>query len=161
MCRRPTSRWNPIRAILGSGRSLAPSSIICGEQADPRPPAVPRNFGLPFLLGSRRRVKPGPFGGFLGGAYDTIWSEFRAKGTREVLRDAGAPDVPTRMVADPYLGILPTDRFESVASDETITLDRLNGRGSLLDQLDSARRALDRNAAETSFNGTARWPARC
>jgi hypothetical protein len=121
------------------------------EQADPQPPAVPRNFGLPFQIGSKRRVKPGPFGGFLGAAYDTIWSEFRAPGTREVLRDAGAPDVPTRMIADPFLGILPTDRFESIASDETITLDRFHGRASLLDQLDAARRTLDRKTAAGSF----------
>ncbi len=123
-----------------------------GDQADPRPPAVPRNFGLPFSLGSKRRTKPGPFGGFLGAAYDTTWSEFRSKGTREVLRDSGAPDVPTRMVADPYLGILPSDRFESVVSDATITLDRLNSRTSLLDQLDSAHRTLGSTTAETSFD---------
>ncbi len=122
------------------------------EQADPKPPAVPRNFGLPFQLGSRRRVKPGPFGGFLGTAYDTVWSDFQAKGTREVLRDSGAPDVPTKIIADPYLGILPTDRFESVVPDDTITLDRLNGRASLLDQLDSARRTLDRQTSEVSFD---------
>jgi hypothetical protein len=122
------------------------------EQADPRPPAVPRNFGLPFLLGSHRRVKPGPFGGFLGAAYDTTWSEFRAQGTREVLRDAGAPDVPNRMVADPYLGILPTDRFEAVVTDDTITLDRLNRRCSLLDQFDAARRRLARSSPEASFD---------
>ncbi len=123
-----------------------------GEQADPRPPAVPRNFGLPFPLGSKRRAKPGPYGGFLGSAYDTIWSEFRAKGTREVLRDSGDPNLPTMMVADPYLGILPTDRFESIASDDTITLDRLNGRTSLLDQLDSTRRTRDRQTSKTSFD---------
>jgi hypothetical protein len=122
------------------------------ERADPAPPAVPRNFGLPFLLGSKRRVKPGPFGGFLGAAYDTAWSEFRAQGTREVLRDAGAPDVQPRMVADPYLGIRPADRFELPVPDDTITLDRLNGRASLLDQLDAARRALDRNSPEASYD---------
>ncbi|HJT75671.1 MAG TPA: DUF1501 domain-containing protein [Gemmataceae bacterium] len=123
-----------------------------GERAGRGRPGVPRNFGLPFTLGSKRRVKPGPFGGFLGAAYDTIWSEFRAQGTRAVLRDSGAPDVPTRMVADPYLGILPTDRFESVASDGMITLDRLNGRASLLDQLDAARRTLANSRAEVSFD---------
>ncbi len=122
------------------------------EQADPRPPAIPRNFGLPFLLGSRRRVKPGPFGGFLGAAYDTTWSEFRAQGTREVLRDAGAPDVQPRMIADPYLGIRPTDRFEAVLSDDTITLDRLNRRASLLDQFDAARRRLAAGSPEGSFD---------
>jgi hypothetical protein len=55
------------------------------------------------------------------------------------LRDSGAPDVPTKIIADPYLGILPTDRFESVASDVTTSLDRFLGRTSLLDELDSAR----------------------
>jgi hypothetical protein len=120
-----------------------------GEQSDGRSPAVPRNFGLPFPIGSKRRIKPGPFGGFLGSAYDTMWSEFRSKGTREVLRDAGAPDVPTKMVADPFLGILPTDRFDSVAWDDAITPDRLSGRTSLLDQLEASLSTRDRPA--TSF----------
>ena len=73
-------------------------------------------------------------------------------GTREVLRDAGAPDMPTRMIADPFVGILPTDRFESIASDETITLDRFQDRASLLDQLDAARRKLDAKAPEDSYD---------
>jgi len=122
-----------------------------GELADPTPPPVPRNFGLPFPIGSKRRIKPGQFGGFLGSAYDTIWSEFLAKGTREVLRDAGAPDVPTMVVADPYLGILPTDRLESVASDDNLNSSRLNGRSSLLDHLESASPALDRKRRQSSF----------
>jgi hypothetical protein len=121
------------------------------ERADPKPSAVPRNYGLPFQLGSRRRVKPGPFGGFLGRGYDTIWSDFRARGTREVLRDSGAPDVPTKVIADPYLGILPTDRFDSSGLDGAITLDRLHGRASLLDQLVSARQQLDRQSNQSAF----------
>ena len=121
------------------------------ERADPKPPAVPRNFGLPFQLGSRRRIKSGPFGGFLGGAYDTIWSEFRAKGTREVLRDSGDPDIPTMIVADPYLGIRPSDRFESGASEDFLNTARLNGRLSLLDQFGSSNRLLDRQACEVAF----------
>src|SRR5262249_10527769 len=40
--------------------------------------------------------------------------------------------------------------FESVTPDDTLTLDRLHGRESLLDQLDSARRSLD--ATETPFD---------
>ena len=122
-----------------------------GERADPVPSAVPRNFGLPFAIGSRRRVKPGPFGGFLGPSYDTMWSDFRAKGTREVLRDSGAPDVPTMMVADPFLGILPTDRFESLASHESLTSDRLSSRASLLDELSAARGAYGRQTFEATF----------
>ena len=107
-------------------------------------PEIPNNFGLPFPFGSKRGpARAGPFGGFLGPAYDTVWSEFRAKGTREVLRDSGAPNTPTPVVADPYLGIRPADRFETVSPAEGITLDRLNQRASLLEQLDSARRRLD------------------
>lgn len=122
------------------------------ELSDPKPCAVPRNFGLPFPIGSKRRAKPGALGGFLGSAYDTIWSEFQALGTREVLRDAGAPDVQPKIVADPYLGILPTDRLESIATDESTSLDRLNGRTSLLDQLEGASSALERRSRRTSFD---------
>lgn len=123
-----------------------------GSRADSAALPVPRNYWLPFPFGSKRGPsRPGPYGGFLGPAYDTVWSEFRAKGTRQVKRDSGAPGTPTPMVADPYLGILPTDRFETVAPDDTVTLDRLNGRTSLLDQLDAARRTLD-STAETPFD---------
>jgi hypothetical protein len=122
-------------------------------RADPTPPAVPRNYWLPFPFGSKRGLsRPGPYGGFLGPASDPVWAQFNAKGTREVKRDSGAPGSPTPIVADPYLGIRPTDRFEVGPIDDTLTLDRLNGRTSLLDQLDAARRALDAQPAEASFD---------
>lgn len=121
------------------------------ELNDPRPCPVPRNFGLPFPIGSRRRAKPGAMGGFLGSAYDTIWSDFTAEGTREVLRDAGAPDVPTKIVADPFLGIRPTDRLESIATDKTFSVDRLNLRSSLLDQLELTSHTVGRAGARTAF----------
>lgn len=54
-------------------------------------PTIPRNFGLPFKFGSKRGAsRPGFQGAFLGQAYDTVWADFQAKGTREVLRDSGA-----------------------------------------------------------------------
>ena len=122
-------------------------------RADPKAPAVPRNYWMPFPFGSKRGPsRPGPYGGFLGPAYDTVWSQFRATGTREVLRDSGDPKTPTKLVSDPYAGILPTDRFESVAPDDTVTLDRLDGRTSLLDQLDAARRTGDARPADTPFD---------
>lgn len=110
------------------------------RQAEPAAPPVPLNFGLPFPIGSRRRLKPGPYGAFLGAAYDPIWSEFRALGTREVLRDSGAPDLPTRIIADPFVGIRPTDRFESTAADQRIPLEQFLGRLTLLDRLEQTRR---------------------
>ena len=124
-----------------------------GQRENPKPPAIPRNFGLPFPFGSKRGpARSGPFGGFLGAAYDTVWSEFRAKGIREVKRDSGIPELPKPIVADPYIGIRPGDRFETVSADDTMTLDRLDARASLLDQLDAARRALDSRDRETAFD---------
>ena len=122
-------------------------------RTDSRPPVVPRNYWFPFPFGSKRGPsRPGPYAAFLGPAYDPVWAEFRAKGTRTILRDSGAPGTPTPMVADPYAGILPTDRFDTLAPDDTLTLDRLNGRASLLDQLDTARRSLDATPAEAGFD---------
>ena len=124
-----------------------------GERADRTPPAVPRNYGLPFPFGSKRGpARSGPFGGFLGPAYDTVWSEFRAKGTREALRDSGTPGAPTPVVADPYLGVRPTDRFEAGGSADGVTLDRLSGRAGLLDQLEAGRRAIDARAGREPFD---------
>lgn len=114
------------------------------ERSERTPPAIPRNFGLPFPFGSKRGpARSGPFGGFLGSSYDTVWSEFRAKGLKEVRRDSGSPNAPTPMVADPYIGILPTDRFETIAPDPSITLERLEGRANLLEQFDTVKRTLN------------------
>jgi hypothetical protein len=108
------------------------------------PPAVPRNFGLPFMFGSKRGpARSGPFGGFLGPSFDPVWSEFRPRGIHTIERDAGTPGVPPKMVADPYAGIRPEDRFELVPLANGLTLDRLNARESLSRQLDSLRRSLD------------------
>ncbi len=122
------------------------------EQNDPNPRLVPQNFGLPFPIGSRRRAKPGALGGFLGSAYDTIWSEFAALGTRELLRDAGAPDVLPKIVADPFVGILPTDRLETIEANQTVSVERLSGRSSLLDQLELSSPSLERQNSKTSFD---------
>ncbi|MBX9582474.1 MAG: DUF1501 domain-containing protein [Gemmataceae bacterium] len=122
-------------------------------RTDPTPPAVPRNYWLPFPFGSKRGPsRPGPYGGFLGPAYNPVWAEFRAKGTRDILRDSGDPKTPRRVVPDPYAGVRPGDRFEAVAPDDTLTLDRLGGRASLLDQLDAARRRLDAEPAVGAFD---------
>lgn len=123
------------------------------EKKDRQPPAIPRNFGVPFPFGSKRGpARSGPFGGFLGPAYDTVWSEFRAQGIRKVQRDSGDPRAPKPIVADPYLGILPTDRFETSSTAPDITLDRLQRRVSLLQQFDQARRRMEQHGADQTFD---------
>ena len=116
------------------------------------PAALPRNLFLPFPFGSRRGPpRSGPFGGFLGPAYDPVAVNFRAKGLREVERNSGAGE-PSRTIADPYAGILPTDRFDLGATADGMTIDRLDGRVSLLSQLDDQRRRADAAGDRGAFD---------
>ena len=111
-------------------------------------PLVPRNFAMPFPFGSKRGPsRAGPFGGFLGPTADPIWSEFRAPGTRTFERDSNTPGIPPRMVADPYAGVRPEDRFEMISPAAGITIDRLKSGESLRLQIDNAARKLDSDIA--------------
>ncbi len=111
-----------------------------------RPPAVPRNIGIPFLHSSRRRdprMNGGPYGAFLGRAYDPIWTEFEGEAIREMKYHFGGI-VATEL--DPYGGVRPDCRFlfsNSQTPPPDVTLDRLDRRRSLLDQFDQSRRELD------------------
>jgi hypothetical protein len=121
----------------------------CFAQTVPVPFFVPRNVGLPFQFSSRcaEFARGGPYGGFLGQAYNPIWTEFEGKSTHVVNRWRGERDVP---VDDPYLGISPGDRFvlsRAAQLQPEITLDRLNRRRDLLTQFDVARRELDDHRA--------------
>lgn len=114
-------------------------------------PKIPRNFGLPFKFGSKRGgPRPGFQGAFLGQAYDTVWSDFQARGIREVKRDSGAPG-PKPMVADPYLGIRPTDRFDLGRMNTDVTGERLERRLSLLDRFNEIDLPLSLPVAGNSF----------
>ncbi len=104
---------------------------------------VPTNLALPFAFSTRRGNQPhraGPYGGFLGSAYDPIWAEFQGEGTKPFVQvNRGV----VQEFRDPYGGIKPDCRFE-VSSAGTpgaaLTLDRLDRRRSLSEQLDHARR---------------------
>ncbi|HKI37286.1 MAG TPA: DUF1501 domain-containing protein [Gemmataceae bacterium] len=111
--------------------------------------AVPDNLMLPFLLSSRRTAAPyaRPHASFLGNVHDPIWSEFRGQATRSMVRMSNGPK---EEVADPFLGITPGSRFEIAPEAELpadMTLDRLHGRRSLLEQFDQSRRAFDASPA--------------
>ena len=122
------------------------------RQAGGRPPLVPHNIALPFPLSTRRANQPhraGPYGGFLGPAYDPIWTEFRGEGTRRFTQENRGVVQEFR---DPYGGIKPDGRFEISAGDEqsgVLTLDRLDRRRSLLEQLETARRQADRETGRS------------
>jgi hypothetical protein len=116
---------------------------------------VPPNIALPWAFSTRRGNQPhraGPYGGFLGPAYDPVWAEFRGEGTKTFVQENRGVIQEFR---DPYGGIKPDGRFEVASSGDAgdgLTLDRLDRRRSLLGQLDSARRRLDDSAEARSFD---------
>jgi hypothetical protein len=126
------------------------------QRADPSAamPEVPRSIGLPFPFSSKcaEFKRGGPYGGFLGAAYNPVWTEFEAEGTQTVLHWRGNFDQPVR---DPYVAIAPDDRL-TVSRDarlrRELTLDRLDRRRGLLDQLEVARREADRRLASASLD---------
>jgi hypothetical protein len=117
--------------------------------------AVPDNLILPFLLSSRRPAAyhyARPHASFLGNTYDPIWTEFRGKATRSMIRMSNGP---AEEIADPFLGITPDSRFEIVPEAELppdMTLDRLQQRRSLLEQFDQARRRFDSSMAARNLD---------
>lgn len=111
-----------------------------------RLPDVPRNLALPWAFSSQRVgevARAGPYGGFLGQAYDPISTEFVGKATKK----------STKTLADktwndfePYRGVTPESRFRlgSVSSlGPDLTFDRLDRRRNLLEQFEQARREFD------------------
>jgi Protein of unknown function (DUF1501) len=115
-----------------------------------KPEAAPTNVGLPWAFSSQRVgevPRAGPYAAFLGGAYNPIWTTFKGKATRhwtKTLQDQKFDG------GEPYMGITPESRFELATATDLpagITLDRLDRRRSLVQQLDSARRQRDESAA--------------
>jgi len=124
-----------------------------GRAANER--GVPTNIGLPWKFSSRRVgevARAGPYGGFLGPGYDPIWAEFEGQGTvssTKTLQDKvwEGPEL--------YRGIAPDGRFQlSQVTDrpQTLTLDRLDRRRSLLEQLEAARPRLDAALERSGFD---------
>jgi hypothetical protein len=118
-----------------------------------RPGSVPDNIGLPFPFSSQRVgevPRAGPYAAFLGGGHNPLWTEFRGKATRSVVKTLLEQKLDSW---DPYLGITPESRFELATATHLpaeITLDRLNGRRTLSEQFDLVRRDLDQTAAGRS-----------
>ncbi len=112
---------------------------------------IPTNIFFPWPMSSRREgevPRAGPYGAFLGNAYNPIWTEFRGEANRSITKTLGPR---TEEFLEPYVGITPESRFELAAGSEMrqdITLDRLNRRRSLLTQFDDARRAHDQSAEQ-------------
>lgn len=112
-----------------------------GDRGDfgPAVPGVPRNVMLPWRqsLYAAPNKRAGTFGGFLGPAYDPLWTEFR-----------GA--APQR---DPFREVTPDGRFVFGAGDTPqIALDSLDKRRSLLTQFEERSREIAETASARGYN---------
>ena len=118
-------------------------------------PEVPRNLVLPWAFSSERVgevPRAGPYGGFLGPAFDPVFTEFAGKATQKVKKTLAEK---TWEDLEPYRGVTPESRFRlgSVANlGPELTLDRLDRRRSLLDQCEQARRDLDTQASRSGID---------
>jgi hypothetical protein len=128
---------------------------LADQRGEPAPD-VARNIGLPWRLSSRRPLaagdNAGPYGAWLGRAYDPLWTDFQGQGTRESTYTFGEQTIRCH---DPYGPLQPDCRF-GLAADATLpgglTLDRLNRRRSLLEQVDDARRMADASVSTRSYD---------
>lgn len=105
----------------------------------PRPRGVPSNVMLPWRqsLYARPNKRSGTFGGFLGTAFDPLWTEFRGE----------APQ------GDPFREITPDGRFEfGAAGGAELTLDTLDRRRALLSQFEERCADLDRSANAAGYS---------
>ncbi|MEW4568572.1 DUF1501 domain-containing protein [Tautonia sp. JC769] len=109
-------------------------------------PPVPRNVALPWAFSTQRTgevARAGPYGGFLGPSFDPVWTEFQGRGTVSARKTLAGK---TWEGPELYRGITPDSRFrlaEVTGRPPELTLDRLDRRRSLLQQIERARPGLD------------------
>ncbi|MCH2125498.1 MAG: DUF1501 domain-containing protein [Pirellulaceae bacterium] len=121
-------------------------------------PKVPRNIAMPWPFSSRRSgevLRSGPYGGFLGPAYDPIWTDFQGTASEESATVTASFGGVTKTYRDPYGGMTPDSGLVLAAGGQLsgpMTIDRLNTRRTLLQQFDQERKQLDRTPSTQSFN---------
>lgn len=125
------------------------------QQNDPKSARkpVPDNIALPWPFSSRRTgevQRAGPYAAWLGGAFNPHFTEFRCKATAKITKTLNNE---YKTFDEPYVAIAPDCEFnlgEATRLEADLTVDRLNGRKSLLDQFEEARRQRDRMATAAS-----------
>jgi len=125
-------------------------------QASGAPPRrVPANMALPFKFSSRRVgevPRAGPFATFLGAEFDPVWTDYVGTATKGLAKTLGDKRFDEN---DPYIGLSEDSHFFVPAAtnlSDDVTLDRLNRRRSLVEQLDQSRRDLSATARGRQFD---------
>lgn len=114
----------------------------------------PQNVALPFPFSTQRTGevhRAGPYASYLGSMYNPVWTDFVGKASRTVRKTLRDMDLD---ISDPYCGCVPESHFQlaSTVLPDGLTLDRLNTRRSLVEQFDTARRALGKNERVQSLS---------
>lgn len=130
---------------------------LSDQQASQIPSGIPTNIGLPFRFSTYSPVfrRAGPYGAFLGHGYDPVWTEFDGEATKNAPRVSFFNRLKDVEVKDPYLGITPESRLrvsEDARLKAGLTLDRLDQRRSLSQQLEDNCRQLDESSAAKSLD---------
>ena len=103
---------------------------------------VPSYVYMPVWLGWGQAFRrAGPYGGFLGKKYDALTTESHPHYDKDSFAPAaGNPQIVRGAPVLPYTSL-----------QDSMTLDRLNDRRSLLDQSETERRRLETQGSPTSF----------
>jgi len=119
------------------------------------PKSIPQNIALPFPFSTRRVgevPRAGPYAAFLGSQYNPVWTDFVGTATKthvKTLRDMTFTD------NDPYIGCTPDAYFtvpSATSLQDDVTIDRLDTRRTLVQQLDAARRDLRHTSSGQSLD---------
>lgn len=118
-----------------------------------RLPEVPHCIGLPWLFGSQSTDKPplsGPYGAFLGSAYDPVWTAFEGRPTRIVPKLSPNQSFD---VHDHFAGVEPEGRFGLSATGRPakMTAKRLRMRRTLLAKLDESPKSFEKRRAVQAY----------
>jgi len=119
---------------------------------DQTPGEVPRHMGLPFRFSTYAPFsrRAGPYAAFLGSGYDPVWTEFDGKATKTTNRVSFFRRLKGVDVKDPFCGITPESRLRlsrDIRLRDGLTLDRLDERRSLVEQLEGQQRQLGESTA--------------
>jgi len=113
------------------------------EEQNGKRKAVPDNVALPFPFSSQRKgevPRAGPYAAFLGSKYNPHFTRFQGKANRQITKTL---TTDTITFDEPYVGIETDCRFtlgDATRLPADVTVDRLNSRKSLLEQMEDARR---------------------
>ncbi len=119
---------------------------------------VPDNVFLPWPMSSQRTgevARAGPYAAFLGNEFNPHFTRFVGKANRKITKTLTTNTIE---FDEPYVGI-DKDAYFTLGDATTLpadmTIDRLNKRKSLLEQLDETRRERDKYAVSDPFRESA------